>query len=67
MLTVITAQTVQPEVEAIDRDPGIITLVSSLVRAVRGTGRPATDESGHRKGPYASPFSASGVLPYRYR
>lgn len=35
MLTVLTTPAVQPEVEAIDRDPGIITLLSALVRAGR--------------------------------
>ena len=32
MLTVLTAPSIHPEVESIDRDPGIITLLSTLVR-----------------------------------
>lgn len=83
MLTVMTAQTFYPEAETIDRDPGIITLFSSLVRAMRPTGRPAGAVAGHRrvdaagcreasdagrrKGKFASPFGPSGALPYRYR
>lgn len=35
MLTVLTAPSIHPEVEVIDRDPGIITLLSTLVRAGR--------------------------------
>ncbi|MEH3118638.1 MAG: hypothetical protein PGN25_13855 [Methylorubrum populi] len=35
MLTVLTAPSIHPEVEAIDRDPGIITLLTGLVRAGR--------------------------------
>ncbi|AWI88842.1 hypothetical protein C0214_11615 [Methylobacterium sp. DM1] len=35
MLTVLTAPTLHPEVEPLDRDPGIITLLSALVRASR--------------------------------
>ncbi len=33
MLTILTAQPVHPEVETIDRDPGIITLLAALVRS----------------------------------
>lgn len=33
MLTVFTAPTLHPEVESLDRDPGIITLLSALVRS----------------------------------
>ena len=36
MLTFLTAPAIHPEVETIDRDPGIITLMSTLLR---GTGR----------------------------
>ena len=35
MLTVLTAPNLHPEVEPLDRDPGIITLLSALVRAGR--------------------------------
>ncbi|QDI80712.1 hypothetical protein E8E01_09840 [Methylorubrum populi] len=35
MLTVLTAPSIHPEVEAIDRDPGIITLLTVLLRAGR--------------------------------
>ncbi len=35
MLTILTAQPVHPEVETIDRDPGIITLLSALLRSAR--------------------------------
>jgi hypothetical protein len=35
MLTVLTAPSIHPEIETIDRDPGIITLLAALVRAGR--------------------------------
>lgn len=38
MLTILTAQPVRPEVEAIDRDPGIITLFATLLRSARRAG-----------------------------
>ncbi|BAU90757.1 hypothetical protein MPPM_2152 [Methylorubrum populi] len=41
MLTVLTAPSIHPEVEAIDRDPGIITLLSALVRAGRSAAHQA--------------------------
>ena len=39
MLSILTAKSVEPEVEAIDRDPGIITLAARVVGAIRRTGR----------------------------
>ncbi|MFF8801758.1 MULTISPECIES: hypothetical protein [unclassified Methylobacterium] len=35
MLTVLTAPSIHPEIETIDRDPGIITLLAALIRAGR--------------------------------
>ena len=39
MLSILAAKTVAPEVEAIDRDPGIITLAARIVGAIRRTQR----------------------------
>ncbi len=45
MLSVLTAFAIAPEIETIDRDPGIITLLSTLARngarVARITARPA--------------------------
>ena len=39
MLSILTAKSLEPEVEAIDRDPGIITLAARIVDAIRRTSR----------------------------
>lgn len=41
MLSVITSPGLQPEIEPIDRDPGIISLASRIVRFAGRARRPA--------------------------
>ncbi|UMY19197.1 hypothetical protein [Methylobacterium organophilum] len=69
MLTVLTAQPVRPEVEAIDRDPGIITLLSALVRSARRAGHAvgAQTRACHRTAAETDLFSSSTAWPYNQR
>ena len=69
MLTVLAAQPVHPEIESVDRDPGIITLLSVLVRVVRRGGRAAGEEVGasRRKAVEAGLFGSATAWPHSHR
>ncbi|GJE73615.1 hypothetical protein [Methylorubrum suomiense] len=60
MLTILTAQPVHPEVETIDRDPGIITLLAALVRSARRS-------AGGRAGEGIGLFASATAWPHNAR
>lgn len=69
MLSIITAPAIRPEVETIDRDPGIVSLVSALVRSARanGTALAAHVRSAHQHANEAELFSSSNAWPHNTR
>ena len=69
MLTVFASQSIRPEIEAMDRDPGIVSLLSALIRFARRAGQSATAHvrAYHQVANEAELFSSSTAWPYNRR
>lgn len=72
MLTILTAlisRKAQSEGEGIDRDPGIVSLLSAMVRSARrgAASAVAALRGSHQRANENESFSSSNAWPYNHR
>ncbi len=69
MLTLVAAKEITPEVDALDRDPGILSLIVAFARFAshQGAALVRSVRTAHQRAIEAEVFSSSTSWPYNHK